>query len=186
MLMDRLNSGADFSQLAMDYSEDMNSAATGGDLGYVPESALNQSDPMLEENGRRHEARPGQPAARTERRLPHSEIGHARIPRPAQHFRSPSPANDPRHLAQSQRTAPAFRISRQSPATKPASATTSPSKSSKPAANSPTPPKSNTPRQVTRPRRNSRSSSKFMYGRRTPAPQLARASDATDQSFLPR
>lgn len=47
MLIDRLNSGADFSQLAIDYSEDMNSAATGGDLGYVPESALNQSDPML-------------------------------------------------------------------------------------------------------------------------------------------
>jgi peptidyl-prolyl cis-trans isomerase SurA len=47
MLTDRLNSGADFSQLAMDYSEDMNSAATGGDLGYVPESALNQSDPQL-------------------------------------------------------------------------------------------------------------------------------------------
>ena len=47
MLTDRLNSGADFAQLAMDYSEDMNSAATGGDLGYVPESALNQSDPAL-------------------------------------------------------------------------------------------------------------------------------------------
>jgi peptidyl-prolyl cis-trans isomerase SurA len=47
MLMDRLNSGQDFGQLAMDYSEDMNSAATGGDLGYVPESALNQSDPQL-------------------------------------------------------------------------------------------------------------------------------------------
>lgn len=47
MLMDRLNSGADFGTLAMDYSEDMNSAATGGDLGYVPESALNQSDPAL-------------------------------------------------------------------------------------------------------------------------------------------
>lgn len=47
MLMDRLNSGADFAQLAMDYSEDMNSASTGGDLGYVPESALNQSDPTL-------------------------------------------------------------------------------------------------------------------------------------------
>ncbi len=43
MLMDRLNSGADFSQLAMDYSEDMNTAGTGGDLGFVPESALNQS-----------------------------------------------------------------------------------------------------------------------------------------------
>jgi peptidyl-prolyl cis-trans isomerase SurA len=47
MLMDRLNSGADFAQLAMDYSEDMNTATTGGDLGYVPESALNQSDPSL-------------------------------------------------------------------------------------------------------------------------------------------
>jgi peptidyl-prolyl cis-trans isomerase SurA len=47
MLTDRLNSGADFAQMAMDYSEDMNSATTGGDLGYVPESALNQSDPTL-------------------------------------------------------------------------------------------------------------------------------------------
>ncbi|MBS1840272.1 MAG: SurA N-terminal domain-containing protein [Acidobacteria bacterium] len=47
MLMDRLNSGADFATLAMDYSEDMNSAATGGDLGYVPESGLNRSDPAL-------------------------------------------------------------------------------------------------------------------------------------------
>lgn len=47
MLVDRLNSGADFSQLAMDYSEDMNSATTGGDLGYVPESSFNQSDPTL-------------------------------------------------------------------------------------------------------------------------------------------
>ena len=47
MLMDKLNSGADFAQLAMDYSEDPNTAATGGDLGYIPESALNQSDPAL-------------------------------------------------------------------------------------------------------------------------------------------
>ncbi|HTT32269.1 MAG TPA: SurA N-terminal domain-containing protein [Methylomirabilota bacterium] len=49
MLMDRLNSGADFAQLAMDYSEDMNTASTGGDLGFVPESALNspQVDPAL-------------------------------------------------------------------------------------------------------------------------------------------
>ncbi len=47
MLTDRLSSGADFAQLASDYSEDMNTAATGGDLGYVPESALNQSDPAL-------------------------------------------------------------------------------------------------------------------------------------------
>src|SRR5467141_4636567 len=47
MLMDRLNSGADFAQLAMDYSEDLNTAGTGGDLGFVPESSLNQSDPAL-------------------------------------------------------------------------------------------------------------------------------------------
>src|SRR4029077_4867313 len=52
MLMDRLNSGADFAQLAMDYSEDMNTAGTGGDLGYVPESGLNppQGDPLLKKN----------------------------------------------------------------------------------------------------------------------------------------
>jgi peptidyl-prolyl cis-trans isomerase SurA len=47
MLMDRLNTGADFTQLAMDYSEDATTAGTGGDLGYVPESSLNQSDPAL-------------------------------------------------------------------------------------------------------------------------------------------
>jgi peptidyl-prolyl cis-trans isomerase SurA len=49
MLVDRLNSGADFAMLAMDYSEDVNTAANGGDLGYVPESGLNppQVDPLL-------------------------------------------------------------------------------------------------------------------------------------------
>jgi len=47
MLMDKLDSGADFAQLAMDYSEDMNTVASGGDLGYIPESSLNKSDPML-------------------------------------------------------------------------------------------------------------------------------------------
>lgn len=47
MLSEKLNAGVDFSQLAMDYSEDANSSATGGDLGYIQESALNQSDPSL-------------------------------------------------------------------------------------------------------------------------------------------
>jgi peptidyl-prolyl cis-trans isomerase SurA len=47
MLMDKLNSGADFAQLAMDYSEDANTASTGGDLGYYPESGLDKSDPAL-------------------------------------------------------------------------------------------------------------------------------------------
>ncbi len=47
MIVDKLNSGADFAQIAMDYSEDPNTAANGGDLGYIPESSLNQSDPNL-------------------------------------------------------------------------------------------------------------------------------------------
>jgi peptidyl-prolyl cis-trans isomerase SurA len=49
ILVDRLNSGADFAQLAVDYSEDANTASTGGDLGYVLESGLNgpQVDPAL-------------------------------------------------------------------------------------------------------------------------------------------
>jgi peptidyl-prolyl cis-trans isomerase SurA len=46
ILQQKLNAGADFSQLAMDYSEDT-SSSTGGDLGFIPESALNQSDPVL-------------------------------------------------------------------------------------------------------------------------------------------
>lgn len=46
MLIDRLDAGADFTELAMDYSED-GSASTGGDIGFIPESSLNRSDPAL-------------------------------------------------------------------------------------------------------------------------------------------
>ena len=46
MIIQKLDAGADFAQLAMDYSED-SSSSTGGDLGFVPESSLNQSDPSL-------------------------------------------------------------------------------------------------------------------------------------------
>jgi hypothetical protein len=48
-LLDRLKRGADFAQLAMDYSEDYLTTPIGGDLGYIPESALSQSDPALKE-----------------------------------------------------------------------------------------------------------------------------------------
>lgn len=45
-LSQKLKAGADFTQLAMDYSED-STASSGGDLGFVPESAFNKSDPAL-------------------------------------------------------------------------------------------------------------------------------------------
>jgi len=46
-LLQQLRDGADFSALAMDYSEDPVSAASGGDLGFIPESALTQTDASL-------------------------------------------------------------------------------------------------------------------------------------------
>lgn len=46
MLIQKLDAGVDFTELATDYSEDA-SSSTGGDLGFIPESALNQSDPAL-------------------------------------------------------------------------------------------------------------------------------------------
>jgi peptidyl-prolyl cis-trans isomerase SurA len=46
-LAEKLANGADFTQLAMDYSEDPTTTATGGDMGYIPESSLSQSDPAL-------------------------------------------------------------------------------------------------------------------------------------------
>jgi peptidyl-prolyl cis-trans isomerase SurA len=48
MLMERLKGGASFSDLAMDYSEDPQSAPRGGDLGFVPISKLKQVPPALQ------------------------------------------------------------------------------------------------------------------------------------------
>jgi peptidyl-prolyl cis-trans isomerase SurA len=47
MLMGRLEAGAAFSDLAMDYSEDPESAPRGGDLGLVPASQLRQAPAAL-------------------------------------------------------------------------------------------------------------------------------------------
>jgi len=46
-LLAQLNAGGDFAQVAMDYSEDPSTSVNGGDLGYIPESALAQTDPAL-------------------------------------------------------------------------------------------------------------------------------------------
>jgi peptidyl-prolyl cis-trans isomerase SurA len=49
MLLEKLRGGADFASLAMDYSEDPETLAQGGDLGFIPASALQQGSPMLRE-----------------------------------------------------------------------------------------------------------------------------------------
>jgi len=47
MLMERLKSGVAFGDLAADFSEDARTAPRGGDLGWVPVSALQQVPPAL-------------------------------------------------------------------------------------------------------------------------------------------
>ncbi len=44
-ILNRLDSGEDFATLAMNYSEDPNTAGNGGDLGFMPQSGLQQTDP---------------------------------------------------------------------------------------------------------------------------------------------
>jgi peptidyl-prolyl cis-trans isomerase SurA len=43
----RIKQGEDFAMLAQNYSEDPNSAQNGGDLGFIPESALEKANPEL-------------------------------------------------------------------------------------------------------------------------------------------
>ncbi len=45
MLSNRLDSGEDFASLAMNYSEDPETAGNGGDLGFTPESSLKNTEP---------------------------------------------------------------------------------------------------------------------------------------------
>ena len=47
MLMEKLKGGADFGEVARDYSEDLESAPRGGDMGFMPRSALAQAPPAL-------------------------------------------------------------------------------------------------------------------------------------------
>jgi tryptophan synthase beta chain len=46
MINNRLDSGDDFATLAMNYSEDPETAGSGGDLGFTPESSLKNTDPQ--------------------------------------------------------------------------------------------------------------------------------------------
>jgi peptidyl-prolyl cis-trans isomerase SurA len=47
MIMERLKAGASFRDVAMDFSEDADSASRGGDLGFVPTSRLKQAPPQM-------------------------------------------------------------------------------------------------------------------------------------------
>lgn len=47
MVMERLKAGTPFSDVAADFSEDPESAPRGGDLGFVPLSALQQAPPQM-------------------------------------------------------------------------------------------------------------------------------------------
>jgi peptidyl-prolyl cis-trans isomerase SurA len=58
MIVNRLDSGDDFASLAMNYSEDSDSAANGGDLGFQPESAFQRTDPATRDTVMR--LKPGQ------------------------------------------------------------------------------------------------------------------------------
>lgn len=46
-LSQRLHQGEDFAMIAQNYSEDPNSSQNGGDLGFIPESALDKANPDL-------------------------------------------------------------------------------------------------------------------------------------------
>ena len=46
MITNRVESGDDFATLAMNYSEDPETSANGGDLGFTPESSLKNTDPL--------------------------------------------------------------------------------------------------------------------------------------------
>ena len=48
MVENRLESGEDFATVAMNYSEDPATAGNGGDMGFIPESAI-KSDPAARE-----------------------------------------------------------------------------------------------------------------------------------------
>jgi len=57
-ILNRLESGEDFANVAMNYSEDPESSTNGGDLGFTPESGLQSTDPATRDAVRK--LKPGQ------------------------------------------------------------------------------------------------------------------------------
>jgi peptidyl-prolyl cis-trans isomerase SurA len=49
-ILNRLESGDDFATLAMNYSEDTQTSGNGGDLGFMPESSLRNTDPATRDS----------------------------------------------------------------------------------------------------------------------------------------
>ena len=99
MLIQKLNAGADFAELAADYSEDA-SASTGGDLGFQPQSSFNKSDPILKNAVL--SLKPGgvtQPIRARGRRVHHPEAHRQRGLRPARIVRRAGAASHPRRPA---------------------------------------------------------------------------------------
>ena len=102
MLLNRLESGEDFATVAMNYSEQPDTSATGGDLGFIPENSL-QSDKQAYDAINR--LKPGQftpplPAADNGTppgvRLPHHQADLEGAGRTARTERSAGAAGDSR------------------------------------------------------------------------------------------
>ena len=112
-LYQKLQAGADFAELAMDYSEDPQTTTSGGDMGFFPESAI-ASDPDLEKGGHGVAAGAVQRSDSVQGRLSDHQARRPAIPGPARIERSTGAAEHPRHVAHAQGTAIARGLSRPS------------------------------------------------------------------------
>ena len=118
MLLSRLESGEDFATVAMNYSEQPDTSATGGDLGFIPENSLQSDKQAYEairpiEAGTVHAATAGggqrhPPALR----LSHHQADLQGAGRTARAERSAGAAGDSRAVARPPRTVAEERVLR--------------------------------------------------------------------------